>query len=792
MKRFFVLAASACVLAACLPLEEEQNLIPSNDIFEGELVDKVVFKVLPIKNGDDLETKASAIPDGGVVDFVWEATDTVGIIPNKGSQVYFDLKKGAGTNTASFDGGAWALKQGATYESYYPCVGGSYLKRDRIPVSFSNQKQIGTTPPFNGARYILASDATSSSNGELTFTYSTLNTIININATLPAGTYKKAFLAIEEPLFVEKGYYSMADKVIVGTKFTNTLKIDLQEFTLTEQSTVPIYIMSAPVDLKNKQVIVRIVPENGGAFECIKTPSTQYLAGYRHGLTCPMEYVPTSVPIPIDLGLSVKWASFNLGASAPDEFGDYFAWGETEPYYEEAMLLFDNPVWKEGKTGYNWESYRWCNGSDNKITKYCTSQNYWDGLGSPDNKTQLDPEDDAAIVLLGGDWRMPTYDECTELIENCTWEWIIENDVQGYRVTSNRPGYVDKSIFLPAAGFWDGAYFHVPGDNGDGFYWSSSLMWVGAGSIQFYSADISQQRLKRIYGMPIRPVYHIHPESIVLNKSTLSLFIDSSEQLLATFSPDNATDKTVTWSSDNTGIATVDADGRVRGISQGTAIITVTTNDGNLTATCSLTVKPILESEAVDLGLSVNWAPFNVGAKRPEEYGEYFAWGETEQKDLYEWDTYKWSNGSFSRLTKYCTESSFWDSTEPMDNKTILDIEDDAARVIWGGKWRMPTQTEWTELINNCTLTWTTQNGVNGRMVTGSNGNSFFLPAAGNWYSTTHANADADGYYWATSCATGVSCSRAWSFNFTSDSVVEGYKYSRYVGFPVRPVCPKE
>ena len=136
---------------------------------------------------------------------------------------------------------------------------------------------------------------------------------------------------------------------------------------------------------------------------------------------------------------------------------------------------------------------------------------------------------------------------------------------------------------------------------------------------------------------------------------------------------------------------------------------------------------PATGATAVDLGLSVKWASCNVGATSPEEYGGYYAWGETEEKTSYSWSTYKWCNGSYDTQTKYCTSSSYG----TVDNKTTLDPEDDVAHAKWGGGWRMPTKSEQDELRNSCTWSWTTVNGVNGYRVTGPNGNSIFLPAAG-------------------------------------------------------------
>lgn len=186
----------------------------------------------------------------------------------------------------------------------------------------------------------------------------------------------------------------------------------------------------------------------------------------------------------------------------------------------------------------------------------------------------------------------------------------------------------------------------------------------------------------------------------------------------------------------------------------------------------------------VDLGLSVKWATCNVGAEKPEDYGDYYAWGETETKSYYAWSTYKWLNGSSTTLTKYNTSSS----TGIVDNKTVLDLEDDVAHVKWGGDWRMPTRTEFQELKDNCTWTWTTQNGVNGYRVTsnkaGYTGRSIFLPAAGCRFDSYLVDAGSDGLYWSSSLYASVN---AWRLIFNTSSHDNGFRYG---GLSVRPVCP--
>lgn len=188
----------------------------------------------------------------------------------------------------------------------------------------------------------------------------------------------------------------------------------------------------------------------------------------------------------------------------------------------------------------------------------------------------------------------------------------------------------------------------------------------------------------------------------------------------------------------------------------------------------------------VDLGLSVKWATCNVGANTPEGYGDYFAWGETTTKSTYNWSTYKYCNGSDDSFTKYNNSSS---SLGTVDNKTTLELSDDAARANWGGSWRMPAFAEWTELREKCTWTWTTQNGVNGYRVTSkSNGNSIFLPAAGYRDDSSLYNAGSYGLYWS-SLLGWDSPLRAYGLFFGSSNVSRDYDY-RYFGFSVRPVCP--
>ena len=198
-------------------------------------------------------------------------------------------------------------------------------------------------------------------------------------------------------------------------------------------------------------------------------------------------------------------------------------------------------------------------------------------------------------------------------------------------------------------------------------------------------------------------------------------------------------------------------------------------------------VTPPDEGDWVDLGLPSGtiWATHNVGASVPEDYGDYFAWGETAPKDNYGWNTYKWCNGSSNTLTKYCTNSSYGYNGF-VDNKTELDPFDDAACAHYPGG-RMPSQEQIKELVNSCTWQWTQRNGVNGQLVTGPNGNTLFLPAAGYRWSESLHNVGSGGYYWSRTLRWNDAIS-ANGLYFYSWLVHWNYKYLRLNGFTVRAV----
>ncbi|MCR5325224.1 MAG: hypothetical protein K6E37_00560 [Bacteroidales bacterium] len=490
------------------------------------------------------------------------------------------------------------------------------------------------------------------------------------------------------------------------------------------------------------------------------------------GVSASCQVTVTGRPEYVDLGLSVKWATFNIGASAPDGYGNYYAWGE-----------------KDAKSSFSWSNHLW-GGSASTISKY----NLLSSNGTVDHKRTLDLDDDAARAEWGGDWRLPTLEEFSELrnTSNCTWTWTTQGGRYGYKVTSKKSGHTDKSIFLPAAGSYDGS--SVSGTGSYVRYWTStpnSSDYSKSNALTAQQSSVGFSTLNRYLGLPIRPVYgSFTPVNGLTVDTYITVKVGTTASINVKFSPSHPSDKSLEVISSDSSVATY-ASGMVKGVGIGTATLTFYTHNG-ISATCKVSV--IKEPEYVDLGLpsGLKWAKWNVGANKPEEYGDYFSWGETEPKKSYYFSTYKFglggttANGPYS---KYVNDSKYG----TVDNKLVLDPEDDAAHVNWGGNWRMPTDEEWKELKENCSWEWTSDyngTGVAGRIVTGKvsgyENKSIFLPAAGYMWSTDLKDLGSIGYYWSSSLFTERSGS-AWRLFFSSTGVSR-YSYGRTSGHSIRPV----
>ena len=303
-----------------------------------------------------------------------------------------------------------------------------------------------------------------------------------------------------------------------------------------------------------------------------------------------------------------------------------------------------------------------------------------------------------------------------------------------------------------------------------------SIKGIKAGSATITVTDTQTQQSKTI-SVTVKAVSN----SLALSSYSLNIKVGGTA--------------TVTITSGSGSYSINNPDGNIVGVSKsgntltftgkkaGSVNVKITDTQTQQTKTVTVTVTSG-GAQAVDLGLpsGTKWASCNVGATKPEEYGDYYAWGETETKSDYSWNTYKWCNGTPQTLTKYCTSSS----NGKVDNKKVLDASDDVARVKWGGSWRIPTQDEVEELKDKCSQEWITVNGVKGRKFTGPNGNSIFLPAAGYRVSSFLSGAGSDGRYWSSSLYESDP-GRACNLYFLRKGV-PGVDYGRPNGHSVRPV----
>lgn len=198
----------------------------------------------------------------------------------------------------------------------------------------------------------------------------------------------------------------------------------------------------------------------------------------------------------------------------------------------------------------------------------------------------------------------------------------------------------------------------------------------------------------------------------------------------------------------------------------------------------------------VDLGLPSGtlWAVYNIGADSIGGYGDAFAWGETVPKVNYAWANYKYCNGDYNQLTKYCCDS-LYGYHGFADTLKYLQDEDDAAVINWGEGWRMPSPDEFEELMNCCQYLRTSLNGVNGLLFTAPNGKSLFLPSAGVYSMGEHQQAETYGFYWANKLgADNIGVTMGCVFNFYyfdimgTEYVSAGDEMTRAVGLPIRPV----
>ncbi|MCM1092705.1 MAG: hypothetical protein NC421_02005 [Lachnospiraceae bacterium] len=358
----------------------------------------------------------------------------------------------------------------------------------------------------------------------------------------------------------------------------------------------------------------------------------------------------------VDLGLDcgLGWATMNVGASNVEESGEYYAYGETQP-----------------KKHYDWDNYKWCNGSEITINKY--------GAGV-DGILELYPEDDVVKTEWGGDWRMPTWNELSELKEKCVVTSIKQNGVSGYQVK----GPNGNTIFIPAAGKFDRTCTNLPRYKGENAYLRSSTLYSSSAEnarvVYWSSYRSSGTKNFRSTGHTVRGVIPLPVPYIVIYDKTGRIIYEVAQSKI----------KTINYLNLNK------------------------------------TVYSVQGHDCVDLGLpsDLKWATMNIGASSKSECGNYFAWGEVSSKTDFSWTNYELCRGAYDSLIKY----------NKNDKKLTLESVNDAASQLWGDKWRLPTKEDVQELIEYCNFEL---NYIEGKPIyrcEGPNGQYIYIPLSGYAY----------------------------------------------------------
>lgn len=694
---------------------------------------------------------------------------------------------------ARFLGDGYGLLEGYGYAAYYPYKGGSDYSSDAVELSYDYS---GTTITPDATNHIadfdyLVATPQIPEDQTVTLDFNHVGTLVRLRVYCPnAGTYNRIILETEgEDAFVKKATLNVADGSTTITETTDVMEFPITPTEVSENGTVTIYFMIHPNNYKSKLLNVYIIGDDnswngtvvGKDFAKGNAESLNVVANKEGGV------IKNNGHDYVDLGLpsGTLWATMNLGATevvgteinpvtgALDYYGQHYCFGETNGFNEPPTAYpadwtgqkNDNFMSLSTKTSANMQSpvyYMWGN------KEAYDSRNLWKYNEVLD---ELELDDDAAHVNWGGDWRTPSYEDLIELKNNCvflyvtSYQGVSANGFVVYLSKDERDkgracaygqqygSYTDDDphIFMPYGGGYSGTFTYSTS------FWMSRTIGAFATAYAFNinGQNVGTSNPPVFYGMPIRPVMY------------------------------SAEKKKTDLSSNN--------------------------------------------HKYVDLGLSVKWATCNVGAERPEEYGDYFAWGATKSQDVYDWvhAPYQTQNVATSseyddtKWLKYIGTNpynqSYIDENAKVEDaiKTVLDPEDDAAHVNWGGKWRMPTSEEINELETGCY--WQLVTSYNGKSVKGfvvykakiesdkgkdskrypSRASSYslsdphiFLPLPGafNGENANAANTDVYGFYYSSSLS-GAAYNAQMMFLSIYD-YAGGGGYPRYLGFSVRAVLP--
>ncbi len=485
--------SSACLLCACSSDELSEQIPASTTTSATEQIITVTTAEL---DAPLTRIAATAKPGGGYT-FPWQDGDQIAVYGSSSEAKgwgFFTLVSGSGEATGNFKG-IFKLQPEVEYYSFYPALDlKSGTNATAVPVDYTGQKQTADASLAHLDNYIYM---TAKGDADYNFNSKHVGSLVKIQLT--DANYKnitKIVLSLPEGgSFVQKGTIdltsttSTAAPSITSSLTATTFEMEYSAGSATlSDNTITAYAMMAPTDLTGKPILAEVMHTNGISvyYDLSSDKEDTFVAGKAYTLTGSnnSEYV--------DLGLpdGTLWATCNIGASRPDQYGYYFAWGEVAP-----------------KETYSWENYKF--GTSHALSKYCTSS----ADGTVDGKTRLEAEDDAAYVNWGPDWCMPTSQQMKDLFsgEYTTKEWTSQNGVYGLKITSKT--YTDRSIFLPAGGYETESGVE---DSGVGRYWSSTMIPEKnsylARYAHFDNGHYEFIDIARRIGQSIRPVRRVSVE----------------------------------------------------------------------------------------------------------------------------------------------------------------------------------------------------------------------------------------------------------------------------------------
>lgn len=455
----------------------------------GDEVQKVTVQSHPFEFDDDTRTLLTSSDKS--INFSWADYDAMGVFPvepysNSQAKRTLSVPAGADAHYATFDGAGWELNPDNTYAAYVPYNGSlpSSTEYDEVPIDLTGQDgTLETIGKKYDYMYAPSARGTFKNLGrkdtEIVFDFEHVVSIVQLNLTMPvAATWKSVTLASVNgsSVWTTSATMNVATGKVTSKEKSSAVTLSLKNVrTTASNKTLTLYLAVLPTMTGDLTLTAKTSANKSYTATC---KGKTFKAGKAYRFTTSTKYIPFGDGYEngyayVNLGLSVKWATMNVGATSETDYGNYYAWGEIEP---------------QASNTYAWYSYKWCNGKETYLTKYCTSSTY-----TVDDKTTLDPEDDAAIQNWGGTWRMPTYEEQEELMNNCYWVWTSnynDSHVAGYIVYAAKSAsdkgqkvnsfgthsyeytLSDSHIFLPAAGSYEAGTFY---SSNWGNYYSSSL-----------------------------------------------------------------------------------------------------------------------------------------------------------------------------------------------------------------------------------------------------------------------------------------------------------------------------